>query len=269
MRPNRLGVRWPPDTPNVRVLTQGSATPDRAPREHPDHAGTVRESAIGWVRTMGRSLLDDLDGVDRRDLLSSARRRRFRRGEVLWHEGDPGEALHVIVKGYVAVRTSTRLGDTVTLAVLGPGEPIGINALFNLEAMRSASCVALDAVETLSWTRDQVDYLRSQSRDVDRFLIEVLVDQVQRLTGQLLEATHETVETRVIRNLAALAELFDPDAEVATVPVTQDDLATMAGTTRPTANRMLKELETDGVIALARGRIEVLDRAALAKRARR
>ncbi len=216
---------------------------------------------------MARSLLDDLDGVDRRELVAAARRRKFTRGEVLWHEGDPGDTLHVITRGYVAVRVSTRMGDVATLAVLGPGEPVGIHALVNSDARRSASSVALDKVETLSWTRAQVDELRSRSRDVDRFLIEVLVDQVQRLSGQVLQALHEPVETRLLANLAALAELFDPDAEVAAIPVTQEDLASMAGTTRPTANRVLKDAEADGLIALARGRVDVLDRTGLSRRA--
>ena len=42
------------------------------------------------------------------------------------------------------------------------------------------------------------------------------------------------------------------------VPITQEDLATMAGTTRPTVNRVLRRLEEAGAVALARGRIEVL-----------
>jgi CRP-like cAMP-binding protein len=39
----------------------------------------------------------------------------------------------------------------------------------------------------------------------------------------------------------------------------QDDLASIAGTTRPTANRVLKQLETAGIVRLARGQIVVTD----------
>lgn len=213
---------------------------------------------------MGRSLLDDLDGVDRRELVTAARRRRFGRGEVLFHEGDPGDSLHVVCKGYVAIRSTTRLGDVVTLAVLGPGQSFGELALLTPEAERSASAVALEPAETLSWRRVQVDELRNSSPDVDQFLIEVLAEQVQRLSGLLVEALHLPVETRVLRRLAALAELYDTDAAEVTVPVTQEDLASLAGTTRPTANRVLKEVEAKGLIQLARGRIVITDRDALA-----
>lgn len=218
---------------------------------------------------MARSLLDDLDGVDRRDLVAASRRRRFARNEVLFHEGDPGDSLHVVVKGYVAIRSSTELGDVVTLSVLGPGEAFGELALLSEDSTRSASAVALDAVETLSWRRNQVEELRSSSPDVDRFLIEILSEQVRRLSGRLVEALHLPVELRVLRRLAGLVDLYDPSSEVAVVPVTQEDLASLAGTTRPTANRVLKEVEGAGLLELSRGRITVVDRDGLARRAAR
>jgi CRP/FNR family cyclic AMP-dependent transcriptional regulator len=217
---------------------------------------------------MTRSLLDDLDGLDRRELVAAARRRRFGRGEVVFHEGDPGDSLHLIVKGYVAVRATTRLGDVVTLAVLGPGQPFGELALLTGDAERTATAVALDAVETLSWRRPHVEELRASSPDVDRFLLEVLAEQVQRLSGLLVEAMHLPVEARLVNRLAALVELYDPDADTVTLPVTQEDLASLAGTTRPTANRVLKGLEADGLIELARGRTIVVDRDGLARAAR-
>ncbi len=52
------------------------------------------------------------------------------------------------------------------------------------------------------------------------------------------------------------------------VPLRQDDLASLAGSTRPTANRVLRSLEDTGVITLARGQITVVDIAALCTRAR-
>lgn len=216
---------------------------------------------------MGRSLLDDLEGVDRRELVAASRRRRFDRGEVLFHEGDPGDSLHLVSKGYVAIRSTTRLGDVVTLAVLGPGQTFGELALIQPDAERSASAIALEAAETLSWRRTQVDELRRSSTDVDRFLVEVLAEQVQRLSELLVEALHLPVEARVLRRLSALGDLYDADADQVTVPVTQEDLASLAGTTRPTANRALKDAEERGLISLGRGRVTVLDRDGLRRAA--
>jgi CRP/FNR family cyclic AMP-dependent transcriptional regulator len=90
---------------------------------------------------------------------------------------------------------------------------------------------------------------------------------VRRLSELAVEATFVPADTRVLRRLLAVAEQFgDNDGTV--IALTQDDLASMAGTTRPTANRVLKKAEADGLLRLARGRIEILDTDQLARRAR-
>ncbi|MFV0308828.1 MAG: cyclic nucleotide-binding domain-containing protein [Desertimonas sp.] len=55
------------------------------------------------------------------DLAVTAARRRFRRGEVVFHEGDPGDTVHLVDKGHVAVRVTTPVGDVATVRVVGPG----------------------------------------------------------------------------------------------------------------------------------------------------
>jgi len=215
-------------------------------------------------------LLEQMSPDDRRVLLSKMTRRSFRKLDTLFHEGDPGDTLHIIVKGHVAIRCSTPAGDVATMTVLGAGASFGEQALLFDGAVRTASAVALDAVETRALHRNEFDALRRTNPTVERFLTEALAAQVRRLSAQLVEALYVPADTRVVRRVAMLAELYgdgDGDGPIS-VPVRQDDVASMAGTARPTANRVLKQLEGDGVISLTRGRLEVLDRAGLRKRAR-
>jgi CRP-like cAMP-binding protein len=58
-----------------------------------------------------------------------SRRRRFDKGEVIFHEGDPGDTMHLLAKGHVAVRVTTPLGDVATLLILKPGDFFGEVAL--------------------------------------------------------------------------------------------------------------------------------------------
>src|SRR5687767_10810905 len=100
-------------------------------------------------------LLGALDAENRRRILATARRRRFARREVLFHEGDPGDTLHLVDSGRVAVRVTTPLGDTATLIVLGAGAVLGELALVEGGGgRRSATAVALERTETLSLHRD-------------------------------------------------------------------------------------------------------------------
>ena len=52
------------------------------------------------------------------------------------------------------------------------------------------------------------------------------------------------------------------------IPLSQDDVASLAGATRPTVNSLLKTAESAGLIALRRSRIELLDPEELSRRAR-
>jgi CRP-like cAMP-binding protein len=217
---------------------------------------------------MASPLLDMLGDEQRRALLSTMVRRRFKKGETLFHEGDPGSMLHVIDKGKVAIRVSTPLGDVATLTVLGAGQVFGEQALLSPDAIRTASAVAVEPTETLGLKRADFEELRRANPRVEEFLVQVLAEQVRRVSELLLEALYVPAEKRVLRRLASLADLYrDGDGGIV-VNLTQEDLATMAGTTRPTVNQVLRSAESTGAVVLSRGRVEILDVDALRKRAR-
>jgi CRP-like cAMP-binding protein len=209
------------------------------------------------------TLLGSLTDDDRRTVLATARRRRFAPGEVIVHEGDPGDAFHLIAKGRVGVRVTTPGGSVVLVNVHGRGHAFGEQALIDRTARRSATISALEPTETLSLSADAFDDLRRAHPGVDRLLVEVLSNEVRRLTGRLAEALYETAETRVLRRLLDLDDIYH-----GVIPLTQDSIASMAGTTRPTANGVLRGLVEDGILRLSRGRLEVLDRDTLRIRAR-
>jgi CRP-like cAMP-binding protein len=213
-------------------------------------------------------ILGSLSEEDRRRVLAAARRRRFARKEVVFHEGDAGASLHLIVKGRLGVRVTTPLGDTATLVVLGPGDFFGELALLSAEETRTATVVALEPAETLTVHRDQFEELRRDHPAVERLLNETLATQVRRLTAHLLEALYVPADKRVLRHLLGLVALYGDGKPGTVVPLTQDDLAEMAGTTRPTVNRLLRSFEETGAVDLRRGEIEVIDPDALARKAR-
>jgi CRP-like cAMP-binding protein len=193
--------------------------------------------------------------------------RSFGKGETLFHEGDPGECLHLIEQGRVAVHVSTTEGDTAIVAVLGPGASFGEQALLGPDGSRMASAIALETVQTRTLNRAEFDRLRRAHPSVERLLVEALAAQVRRLTNQLLDALFLPVENRVLGRLAELAAVYATDRPPVDIPLRQEDLASLAGTTRSTANRVLRQLVNDGIVVLRRGRLVVIDPAALTARA--
>jgi CRP-like cAMP-binding protein len=210
-------------------------------------------------------LLADLPPDDVRELLAIARRRTFARGEVVFHRDDPADSLHLVVRGRFGARVLTPLGDSVLVEVLGPGQSFGELALLSSDSRRSATVEALGAGETRSVFRDDFTVLQRNHPGVKDVLLRLLAEQLRRSTDRVVEAHYVDAETRVRRRLVELAATY----EDGTVPLTQEDIAAMAGTSRATVNRVLREEAKLGVVALARGRTDVLDAAGLESRCKR
>jgi CRP-like cAMP-binding protein len=209
----------------------------------------------------------DLLGLEepvRREVLAVAASRRFARGVVLFHEGEAGGSLHILMRGRASVWVTTPSGDTVTLNVIGPGTAFGELSLLLPATERTATVQAIEPVETLVLQRAEFQRLRRTYPSVDRLLVDYLAAQVRRLSERLTEALCIEARTRVLRRLLDLNALF----ENGPVSVTQEEISTMAGTTRPTVNRVMQDLAEAGIVELGRGRFTVVDHAALARAAR-
>jgi CRP-like cAMP-binding protein len=213
-------------------------------------------------------LLAGLRDEDARAVLAAARRRTFARGEVVFHRGDPADSLHLIRKGRFAVRIVTPLGDQAILAVLPPGAFFGELALLAGDATRSATIAALEPAETLSLHRHDFDRLRRTSPTVGEVVEVALVMAVRRLSEQLVEALYVPAEKRVVRRLRDVVHLYERESQDTEVPLTQEEIAELAGTSRATVNRVLRDAERRGEVELRRGRTVLLDPEALLRRAR-
>jgi len=190
--------------------------------------------------------------------------RSFKRGEVIFHAGDPGESVHLIERGLVAVRIMSPYGDELTLNVLGPGSYLGELALLRTDRQRTATAVAVEPTATRMLTRAAFDRARLGRPAVDRFLLEMLADRIDVLGARLVETAYESVDKRCARRLLEVADAIRTDAGVVTVPLTQEDIAALTGSTRPTVNQALRKFEERGWLRLTRGRVELLDAKALA-----
>ncbi len=127
---------------------------------------------------------------------------------------------------------------------------------------------ALEDGETRSVFRDDFARLQRSHPGVKDVLLRLLAEQVRRTSDRIVEAHHVDADTRVRRRLCELAESYGSGDEEPVVPLTQEDLAAIAGTSRATVNRVLREEEKRGTVALERGRVTLRDIAALARRCR-
>ena len=209
-------------------------------------------------------------GLDeaRLDLVVGAlRARRFRRGETIFHGGDPGDALFIVASGSVKILVTPEDGsEPAILTVVGPGGFFGELALLD-GAARSATAVAVERVETLVLRRDAFDHLVDDDAGIRRALLGALASEIRRLTAQV-EDLHfldlpGRLASRIIR-LAASAGATSGEARIAW-PYTQSELAGMIGGSRQSVNRLLADLVDEGIIRIERDVLTVTDLGRLAR----
>jgi CRP/FNR family transcriptional regulator, cyclic AMP receptor protein len=213
------------------------------------------------------ALLASLPEPERSRVLDACRTCHYAKGEKLFSAGDPGDSLHVVESGRLAVEVSTETGDVVMLDVVGPGGVVGEVALVLPGALRTATVLALDAVTTRMLTSEAFDEVCRTHPSVRVAASQLLAERVDRLTRHLVEALYVSVDRRVARRIWTLASLHGGPVNGTELPLTQQDIADLAGATRPTVNQSLKKLEAQGAVTLFRGGVRIADAELLRRRA--
>jgi CRP/FNR family cyclic AMP-dependent transcriptional regulator len=206
------------------------------------------------------AILNGVPDADVQRVLSIARRRTFGRREVVFHRGDPADTLHLVLSGRYGVQIVTPYGDAVILSLIGPGDTFGELALLGDPAPRSATVFAVEGGETRSIHKLDFDALRAKHAAIGDILVQALAMRLRESNERLVEAFYLPAETRVLRRVAEMGT---------TIPLTQEEIANLAGTSRATVNKVLRDAQERGELALRRGRIEVLEPETLARRSRR
>jgi CRP-like cAMP-binding protein len=212
-------------------------------------------------------LLEPLRAEDREAFLALARRRTFARNEIVCHEGDPADSLHLVEHGHLAVRGTLASGAAATFTVLSPGDYFGELALLRTDRRRTATVTALERSRTLAIAGTAFDRLCEHNPGIERVVSMLLADRIDLLSRRLLETMYESLDRRVHRRLLDLADAYGGDDGVVVIPLSQAQLADLVGATRPPVNQVLQRLADRNVVRLSRSRIEVLDRAELRRRA--
>lgn len=219
--------------------------------------------------TLGKSgLLGRLPSEDLARFEPVAARRAYRRGEVIFHQGDPGDTLHVLASGRVKVLVTAESGEQAVLAILGPGDCFGELSLIDGEP-RSATVEALEPVQSVALLRS--DFLRlvlTNPRTIEHLLC-TLTARIRRTSEVVADLAFLDIEGRLAKKLLELAEEHGRSTEDGMeieLPITQGDLAAMIGATRTSVNRALTWYEDHGAIQRRGRRIIIRDSDRLRRR---
>lgn len=195
-------------------------------------------------------------------------RRRFRRNEVIFHEGDPGDSMHIVVEGRVKITRESTEGEEAIVVILSPGDTFGELVLLD-GAPRSATATAMEATETMTMPRSTFADLVDGGSPFRWLLLTGIAQRVRRLTDQLAEVHFLDLAGRLALQLSRLADEAPPGATHdvrLNRSLTQSDLAAMVGGTRQRVNQILGDFADEGLLAVDGAGIVIRDLERLRRR---
>jgi CRP/FNR family cyclic AMP-dependent transcriptional regulator len=187
-------------------------------------------------------------------------------GQIICHQGDPGDHLYAVIEGLVKIVFTSERGDEMVLNILGPEEIFGELALLD-GSPRSASVVALKSTSVFMLPRRQLLELMSVNPGLADEFLKLIGKLVRNLTEKAGDLAFLDLVGRLAKLLLQLSAMRGHvHGIVLDSGLTQTDLAGMIGASRPAVNRALQSLATRGLIALRGRTIVLLDLEALRRR---
>jgi CRP/FNR family cyclic AMP-dependent transcriptional regulator len=172
----------------------------------------------------------------------------YRRGEVIFRQGDPCDSVLYIQKGRVKLSVVSKTGKQAVVAILGPGDFLGEGGLAG-QPVRIESAAAISSATILFVDQDEMVRLLHEEHAMADRLISHLLTCTIRFEEDLLDQLFSPSEKRLARKLLLLAQSNQPGQEVRGVPpVSQETLAEWVGTTRSRVNVFMKKFERMGFI---------------------
>ena len=197
-------------------------------------------------------LFATLDPDSSASLRASMSEIELARGEVLFHEGDPGDSLYVVLRGKVKLGRTSGDGRENLVAVLGPGEMFGELSLFD-PGPRSAGATALVDSTLLGLSQDELTPWLATRPDVARALLRAIARRLRRTNDSMSDLVFSDVPGRVAKALLDLSARFGTAAEDGihvAHDMTQEELAQLVGASRETVNKALADFAGRGWLRL-------------------
>jgi CRP/FNR family transcriptional regulator, cyclic AMP receptor protein len=201
-------------------------------------------------------------------IVALATQRQFRSGELVFSQGDHGDALYAVVAGRIRISAGTTDGREISFNIMEPGDTFGEIALLD-GGPRTATATATEASDLVSIRRDQLFALLEREPKVALELLKLCGTRLRWTSGLVEDAVFLDAPARLAKRLLSLAELHGQRSKTGvTLRISQEDLATFLSVSRQVVNQHLQGWKAKGWVALGRGSVTVRDEGAIRQAAR-
>ena len=218
-------------------------------------------SGQGFWALLTRTEQDTLSGL--------GMARDYAAGATMCHQGDPTTHVFFLMAGLVKIVSSTTDGHQIVLALRGEGDIVG-EVAGETTGRRNATIQAVDAVHALIVPYNKFNPFLESNPGAGRAYRHVVTQRWTDADTMLRSRAVTTGAQRLARRLLDLAEryghLVDGRTHLA-MPLTQDELASLVGTSRATVTRAFANWRKRGLIRTGQRHITILDETGLLKAA--
>ena len=210
-------------------------------------------------------IFSQLSSQDVATLTDKLRRRTFSRSEVIFHQDEPGEQLHLVAEGLVKISIVSPDGRESDIALIQPGDCFGEMSVLD-GGMRSATAVAVEPTQTMSLSRDDFLAFLDEHPKVSGQIITLLVKRLRATDTMVGDMVFLDVPTRVAKKLLELVHTqpdHRDDSGNPSVLMGHEELSGLVGTRRETVSRGLINYRKQGVVTTTHRRITINDMEAL------
>lgn len=185
--------------------------------------------------------------------------RGFRSGEIVFSQGDAGDALYAVVTGKIRISAGAADGREIFLNIMEPGDTFGEIALLD-GGTRTASATATAPSELVSIRREHFVGLLEREPQVALELLRLCGERLRWTSGLVEDAALLDASARLAKRLLSLGQLHGQRTGAGiTLRISQEELASFLGVSRQVVNQTLQGWKAQGWVDVGRGIVTVRD----------
>lgn len=198
------------------------------------------------------SIFSTLQDDQVRDIADMVIHRTYKKGQIIFFEGDISDKLYIVNKGKVKIFRYTKEGKEQILYILTNGDFTGDLSLlkkgkleFNAEALEDTAVCTL--------TKEDFDKILEKNPEITFKILEVVHDRLVNLENLIQRLSTKDVESRIIGVLVSFIKDFgkeDNQGILLELPLSREEIGNYSGLTRETVSRTLTSMQDSGVIEL-------------------
>jgi CRP-like cAMP-binding protein len=185
----------------------------------------------------------------------------FRKGEIVFSEGEDADGFYVAIEGRIKVYKLSAEGKEQILHFFGPGEPFGEVPVFTGQRF-PAHAEAMEESRVLFFPKESFVDLIKRNPSLALNMLGILSTRLRRFTALIDDLSLKEVPGRLAAYLLYLSTHKKESGEIE-LSITKAQLASLLGTIPETLSRILGKMTAQGLIETEGRRIRILDRKTL------